>query len=719
MNTPQLWRHMAFGLMLLMALPGKAFDQKDYKAYAEEMRKTVWAQDGLPEFKNYKCPAKYKNESAVILAAYDELLLDQKSKLKTFALNFYTIKQLNYNRLNRQLIYINDEASLKKFSEFDYKTFSKVHNTGIGDDIERNVLGVRVIKPNGTIKEVSTDDYVTVNEGKKDKDKSEKLAVPGLEVGDVLDVFTSEMKQIREENIDPVAISYMNDYPTLSYRIHCSIDPQLTIQYRTLNGAPDFKQSTDEDGNIVLDAIATNLDRTTPDLWYDDATQTPMVLLYIQGRKIPGYVPESVKKKGLQANPDAKLIQKDDWSAWALVDKLYKLGPIERNIVKEALKTYKDPTAQTDYIYNHYTMMRMAWPKDYRNMFIPHLAQMLQKAKIPYECGITTSVGNEPIDQLISFRNTEYFLRLADGRLLTYPRGPVAPGTVDADLQGRKAIVCTDQKKHMNSDMVENFTIPVSKAEDNRCLSTVKATIDGTLMNIDRTMSLTGTQKEGLNMQLSNGYDQVGVFILPTDTKYKTVEDVFKSEKADHQKERFQRQREAQQDNFKQEIADYADSKPVSVGECKMLSMGNKSINDAFVYETNYTMDGYVKKAGPNLIVSVGKLIGSQLTVEGKDRKRSADIHRSAPITIEHDIYLTIPNGYQVSAESLAQLNTSVSNDCATFKAKAGTEGNQLHLHVTKIYQHQQEPVANWNKLLQVVDAAANYTQKQVMLRRK
>ena len=211
----------------------------------------------------------------------------------------------------------------------------------------------------------------------------------------------------------------------------------------------------------------------------------------------------------------------------------------------------------------------------------------------------------------------------------------------------------------------------------------------------------------------------MGVFILPTDTKYKTVEDVFKSEKADHQKERFQRQREAQQDNFKQEITDYADSKPVSVGECKMLSMGNKSINDAFVYETNYTMDGYVKKAGPNLIVSVGKLIGSQLTVEGKDRKRSADIHRSAPITIEHDIYLTIPNGYQVSAESLAQLNTSVSNDCATFKAKAGTEGNQLHLHVTKIYQHQQEPVANWNKLLQVVDAAANYTQKQVMLRRK
>jgi len=90
--------------IMMMALPAKAFDGEDYKAYAEEMRKTVWAQEGLPEFKNYQCPEKYKGESAVILAAYDEMLLDQKSKLKTFGLSFYTIKQLNYNRLHRQLI---------------------------------------------------------------------------------------------------------------------------------------------------------------------------------------------------------------------------------------------------------------------------------------------------------------------------------------------------------------------------------------------------------------------------------------------------------------------------------------------------------------------------------------------------------------------------------------------------------------------------------------
>ena len=99
----QITRLCMATLLLLCATQGSAFDNDDYKAYAQEMRKAVWAQDSLPEFKNYKCPAKYKNESAVVLAAYDEMLLDQKSKLRMSGLNFYTVKQLYYNRLNRQL----------------------------------------------------------------------------------------------------------------------------------------------------------------------------------------------------------------------------------------------------------------------------------------------------------------------------------------------------------------------------------------------------------------------------------------------------------------------------------------------------------------------------------------------------------------------------------------------------------------------------------------
>jgi hypothetical protein len=73
----------------------------------------------------------------------------------------------------------------------------------------------------------------------------------------MIDFFVATMEQLREENIPPIIISYINDYPTISYRVHIVTDKNLTTQYRTLNGAPDFTASTDDDDNIVLDAKST------------------------------------------------------------------------------------------------------------------------------------------------------------------------------------------------------------------------------------------------------------------------------------------------------------------------------------------------------------------------------------------------------------------------------------------------------------------------------
>ena len=56
-------------LALLLTTPNANADDKEkYKLFAEETRKEVWALK-LPEFTNTAIPDKYKDESAVILAA--------------------------------------------------------------------------------------------------------------------------------------------------------------------------------------------------------------------------------------------------------------------------------------------------------------------------------------------------------------------------------------------------------------------------------------------------------------------------------------------------------------------------------------------------------------------------------------------------------------------------------------------------------------------------
>lgn len=88
------------------------------------------------------------------------------------------------------LVQINDKAALKEFSEFDYKAEIRKKEWRYDENYQQ-VLGVRIIKPDGTVNEVSTDEYMTATEGRKDREQRQKLAVPGLEIGDKIDIFSS------------------------------------------------------------------------------------------------------------------------------------------------------------------------------------------------------------------------------------------------------------------------------------------------------------------------------------------------------------------------------------------------------------------------------------------------------------------------------------------------------------------------------------------------
>ena len=108
-------------LALLLTTPNANADDKEkYKLFAEETRKEVWALK-LPEFTNTAVPDKYKDESAVILAAHSRLEITKKARFNVGAFlgGFHYIdREVNCRDLYRMLVQINDKAALKDFSEF-------------------------------------------------------------------------------------------------------------------------------------------------------------------------------------------------------------------------------------------------------------------------------------------------------------------------------------------------------------------------------------------------------------------------------------------------------------------------------------------------------------------------------------------------------------------------------------------------------------------------
>lgn len=292
----------------------------------------------------------------------------------------------------------------------------------------------------------------------------------------------------------------------------------------------------------------------------------------------------------------------------------------------------------------------------------------------------------------------------------------MGPGYIPANLQGQKAMMQADGKNFKQEAVA--LVLPQSTAQDNVASAAVSVMWDGTMAHIIRRNSISGAPKEHFSFdlptteQLTNEYaDQMG------HSFFRYGDDWTKKEKRSLE-ETISKQKEQQKDIFKDEVNDFLGEDPLSVDS---FSIGTLGINEPYApmhYMVAYSQNGLVKKAGSNLILAIGKLIGDQLKIEGRDRKRTVDVVRTAPVTYSYQLNVQLPQGYKVSKDALAALNTSVSNAAGRFVSRASASGDIIVIKVEKVYNHYVEPVANWQQLLSIVDAAYNFTQKQIVVKR-
>ena len=702
-----------FIIMMMMSLHVAAFDDNDYKKYCQEVKQQIWSMD-LPQFKTRKAPEKYKKESAVILAKYEDYSIDQKRKLNLVSSTGVS-KDIISVHFIRNMVLIQDQAALKEYSEFEYQTYQRKFYNDFGRDDHRNVLGVRVIKPDGSIHEVSSDDYTDAGD-KKTKEKKAKLAVPDLKVGDIIDFFLYNANKVKEENVDPEPFPFIFNHPVLDYKVHCSIDPKFNIRYRTLNGAPEFKDSKDGDGNILLDLEQKNLDKVEPDYAFSRIEQAPMILLYAVTSAAYGGQTRNTREKGLFANPPAEKSQED---AWYQCKGYYFMGfhPAIKEAIKKC-KTMDSEEEKADYLYKLVLTITMA-KREYQvnpGEFNDYFEALLKKAGIKeVDHIITTDCMSEKLDQLMDPGNVTVVLRLKSGRMY-FPITALNTGVKDIPemFQGRQAKATSAQKK-MKDGPFEDLTFAESKAADNVESTECKLTIDGTNLNVERTMTFTGVEKEGKVATYSTSEEIAKNWGKAYDIT--SLSDLFSGKnaiaEADELEEAVKKKVEEQ---FKNEIKAYHDKEPIAITSKKVLSFGEDE--KPYSYQVAYQEDGMVKKAGPNLLVSIGKMMGQQAHIEGRERSREFDVIRPSANTLHYQITLNIPAGYNVPAESLKKLNSKVDNVAGSFITSAQVKGKELIVNIDKVYKHRKEALANWPLLLKVLDAAYDFTSMQVVLKK-
>lgn len=700
-------------LVQLLTLSVNADEKADYLKLAQKVRQEVWSSTPA-DFQKRTVPDRYKNASAVILSYYRELSTDYYRKATAdLVLNLRLTRQIDCTDMERMLIQINDKKALKDYSEFTFKTKSRKWTWGYHHKTQ-TVLGIRVIKKNGNVQEVSLDDYVDVKEGKNDKDLSQKIAVPGLEVGDCIDVFSLDQIDTQEQQLDPFYFVLRQDEPVLYTKVHCVLDQSLATVYRTMNGAPDFTQTTDKDKNAVLDMVMDKPMDAESSIWYNPLEQSPFIEMYITPTKSKvAVVEKAMRQKGVRGNPDVTPILQDDWKL--LKSNVSKGGyspaglpSTYKSVFKSAKKEGMSAEEKADRIYS---FEYISWGSSQR--VFNTVANYLRKLGVELEMGITTPFGALPVDKLINYNSTSWFFRLKGTDVYYFPGTyPKVASEIPYIYQGRKAYM---------QDSEEQITIPVSQAEDNKSVNDMVVKLDGTKLDVSRKVTYSGEQKMYGQSLVSPDNTLFGSSQLEAYWRYLKYDDkdpysCYTKKESAELKGAFNEYRKNAIDPFKAEISSYHDGDPVQVGGYGVDCVGIRRDSSNFVYHVDYVMDGMVKRAGNNYLLSVGKLIGSSLKLEGKDRERIDDVWRKMAFVDEWNIEIPLPQGYKVSAEALKKIETSVANECGEFTVKATAGNESVKVYVRKCFAHRVEPVSNWSKLLALVDACSAFADKQMVI---
>ena len=700
-------------LVQLFTLSVNADEKADYLKLAQKVRQEVWSSTPA-DFQKRTVPDRYKNASAVILSYYRELSTDYYRKATAdLVLNLRLTRQIDCTDMERMLIQINDKKALKDYSEFTFKTKSRKWTWGYHHKTQ-TVLGIRVIKKNGNVQEVSLDDYVDVKEGKNDKDLSQKIAVPGLEVGDCIDVFSLDQIDTQEQQLDPFYFVLRQDEPVLYTKVHCVLDQSLATVYRTMNGAPDFTQTTDKDKNAVLDMVMDKPIDAESSIWYNPLEQSPFIEMYITPTKAKvAVVEKAMRQKGVRGNPDVTPILQDDWKLLKSYVSKGGYSPAGlpstyKSVFKSAKKEGMSAEEKADRIYSFEYVSSGSSQRAFNTV-----ANYLRKLGVEIEMGITTPFGALPVDKLINYNSTYWFFRLKGTDVYYFPGTyPKVASEIPYIYQGRKAYM---------QDSEEQITIPVSQAEANKSVNDMVVKLDGTKLDISRKVTYSGEQKMYGQSLVSPDNTLFGSSQLEAYWRYLKYDDkdpysCYTKKESAELKGAFNEYRKNAIDPFKAEISSYHDADPVQVGGYGVDCVGIRRDSSNFVYHVDYVMDGMVKRAGNNYLLSVGKLIGSSLKLEGKDRERIDDVWRKMAFVDEWNIEIPLPQGYKVSAEALKKIETSVANECGEFTVKATAGNESVKVYVRKCFAHRVEPVSNWSKLLALVDACSAFADKQMVI---
>jgi len=724
------------------------------------------------EFEVTAIPDKWKNESAVIIGQKTEYLFSRLASGRKFT-TVVRIKEYIHKRIKLQ-----DKNALEKFSTFFYVT--------MGRDGKAEY---KVIKAGG--KQVDIDMKTAIEEEKdipsiyrpiyyKLGIKFLKIAIPDLEVGDIIDynVRSTFDWDMRTEGIafTPFIFSLANNYPTLYQQYRFTLVDGMKVRFKAFNAAPNLKMDTKAsifDDNLSYVAYYLqdkDREKTNEERWNYELRNTPSIkfrvimladndpeskslgMAYIDrsfldledmykrfagaafyktttGNTLIAYTTEYVSKKRMEGiiKTDDDVIRETYYCLRKVFLEMYYRGPVHseleksmtgKKLYKKVLEKEKKEEEKKEEREDEIRMNSVVFASAFR--------AALAAQGIPAEMFVYMPRKLGAWRDALFLEELDFVMKIKTRKRNYYFE---AFNNFDAFAAPYEHLEGVEGYSIGYTELNQYYRTPgpVTTFNDNldRQEYTVSFPESMDVIKVERLSSYTGYDK-------ANRIGQANL-----DREYLNVD--FQKYFVDQQKDKGKKKKEDEVMEITSNTTKYEDpekedrkKKRVELFETdikgefdldkyenfELIKDGRYGDSAMLQYKEKFTLKKLLSKAGRNYVFEVGKLIGGQIKLEQNElTARQSDIWLPFARTIDNNIIINIPTGYTV--DGLQDLKFSVDNESGSFIADSKVENDKLIITTKKLYKKNFDKKELWPNYVAFLEAAYKFSQAKIILRKK
>ncbi len=694
-----------------------------------EARQLMW-DSGDPDFEVTETPEKWNGESAVIICK--SMRMEYRKQLLA--------ARINNDYYLRQRIKLLDKSAVDEYSKF---SFDKLGNESLSR--EAFFAGIKVVKPDGTEREIDLNEAVEMQKYTNSKERRKlnagynKIAIPGLEIGDIIDYYmvsinatdTKTQATYRYE-FDPVFFVLPEKYPLMKGKISFLPERRCYINIDASNGAPVPVVKNDGQKEFI-EVTYADQERIKSSLWTFPYLQEPMIKWQVVMAPAPPEHDEryflgepEVPKSEVSYNEFIRLLKILTRSSYSSDNGLVK--PAKRFLKKYRISD--DPQTLVNdlyYYFRHHLFFHTSvynFPLRYyydRFDVIQAFSGVLQDEDIDHTVFLATPRSMGVIDSVLLLNEVIPGIEVdVNGTpvYITSPGGHEMCGEGMEGLENTTVFATRVTSKSKGIQLVRD-TIAASRADENLQFDSlyVRLPSEGDdSLDVFHRFTVGGHLKSTYQNWMIRSID----YFPDEYNRFSTISIVKNSElssldgmMADIQEDRDKIEKRRNED-LQGWLATNYDLENANIKKFRLLRQGRFDENPEMMFDLQFKAPDVLQRSGNYMIVNAGKLIGLNIDLTPEEKDRKEDVYMPFARRYDWKLVLEVPSGYAVKTTD--NFVYDVSNGTGGFRSKVSRQDDQLVIEASKWYNHDFEPLVNWPDMLEVLEAANDFVQQKLVL---